>query len=97
MAITGVVLGGSGTFTEKPNGALQAGSVPAWSSTDTSVTLAPSGDGTSCVVSVAAADVNPSFPLTVTGVNSAGASISTTVTVPILPAPATGFDIEQSA
>lgn len=98
MAITGVQVGGTGQFTAKPNGALQSASVPAWSSADPLVTFVPAGDGLSAAVSVGAADTNASFALTVSGVNSAGAAITTTVTVPITPAPpapATGFDIEQ--
>jgi hypothetical protein len=100
MAITGVQVGSSGKFTAVPNGALQTGSVPVWSSTDANVSFAASADGLSAQVNLANAETATSFPITVTGVNSAGASISTTVTVPVLPAPpvpATGFDIEQSA
>ena len=100
MAITGVQAGVSGKFTAVPNGALQAGNVPSWTSADTLVTFVPAGDGLSAVVSVGAGDTNTSFALTVSGVNSAGSPISTTVTVPIIPAPpapATGFDVEQTA
>ena len=100
MAITGVQVGGSGNFTATPNGALQAGSVPAWSSDDPNVSIAPAGDGLSATVNLSSAETGSAFNLTVSGVNSAGATISTTVSVPVLPAPpppATGFDIEQSS
>ena len=100
MAITGIHVGGSGSFTAKPNGALQAGDVPKWTSPDTLVTIAPAADGLSATVSVGAADTNASFDLTVSGVNSLGSPVTTSVTVPVLPAPpapATAFDIEQTA
>jgi hypothetical protein len=101
--ITGVPAGGTGTFTESPvpvGGLLQPGNVPVWTVDDALVSLTPSADGTSANVAVGASDTATSFNLTVSGVNSAGAPISTTVNVPILPAvavPATGFDIEQTA
>jgi hypothetical protein len=97
MAITGVLVGGSGQFTAKPNGALQAGNVPQWSSTDSNVSFVQSADGLSAQVNVAGAETGSTFPIIVSGVNSAGAAISSTVTVPVLPAPAQGFDIEQAS
>ena len=100
MAITGVQVGASGQFTATPNGALQAGSVPQWTSTDANVSFVQSADGSSAQVNLAVAETGATFPITVTGVNSAGAAISTTVSVPVLaapPPPATGFDIEESA
>ncbi len=101
--ITGVMVGSSGVFTATPNGALQAANVPVWSSADTNVSFAPSGDGLSSVVTVASAEASATFPITVSGVNSDGVSISTTVTVTAIPVPppppvaATGFDIEQTS
>src|SRR5271166_5337691 len=100
MAITGVIVGASGQFTATPNGALQAGNVPVWSSADANVSFVPAADGLSAQVNLAVAETGATFPITVSGVNSAGAAISTTVTVPVLPVPpvpATGFDIEQSS
>ena len=110
MAITGTPAGGTSTFSESPvqadgvtPGALQAGSVPTWTSTDPLVSITASSDGTSASVAVSASDTAASYPLTVSGVNSAGTAISTTVTVPILPAvvpppvPATSFSVSQSA
>lgn len=103
MAITGIVLGATGTFTETPTpagGALQAGNVPVWTSDDANTTLTPSADGTSVNVATSTADTATSFNLTVSGVASDGTAITSSVNVPLLPAavvPATGFDIEQTA
>jgi len=97
--IIGVQVGSAGQFTAVPNGALQAGAVPVWSSADPNVSFAPAADGLSAQVNLANAETATSFPITVSSINSAGASISTTVTVPVLaapPVPATGFDIEQA-
>jgi len=112
-AASGVPSGGSSNFTQVPTpagGALQTGSIPVWSADDPQVqaALAPSADGTSCVVSVPAGDTQGSaaagapgsFNLTVSGTASDGTAISSSVNVPILaptPVPATGFDIEQQA
>jgi hypothetical protein len=101
MAITGVQVGGVGNFTavtDPAGSALQAGNVPSWSADDSNVTITAAADGLSAQVAVAASDTATSFNLTVSGVNSAGAAISTTVSVPVLPAaqvPATGFVIDQ--
>ena len=100
MAINGIVVGGTGSFTATPNGALQSGNVPTWAADDTLVTISPAADGLSASISVSATDTSNTFNLTVAGVNSAGAAISTTVAVPILPAgptPATGFTIDQTS
>lgn len=103
MAITGIVLGATGTFTETPSpagGALQSGNVPVWTSDDTLTTLTPSADGTSVAVATSASDTATSFNLTVSGVASDGTAISTSVNVPLLPpavVPATGFTINQTA
>ena len=99
--ITGVPLGGSGSFSATPNGALQSGNVPSWTASDPAAVLTPSADGLSCGVAIPAADTTTSFTLIVSGVNSAGTSISSTsANIPVLPAvpvPATAFDIEQTA
>jgi hypothetical protein len=105
--ITGIQAGQSGTFQETPvpsNGALQAGSVPTWTTDNPDVTLTPSADGTTVVAAVAAATTTNTFNLTVSGVSSDPTigNISDTVAVPILPVvvppvPATGFVIDQIA
>jgi hypothetical protein len=98
MAITGIQVGATGDFTATPNGALQAGSIPAWTADDSLVTISPAADGLSASVSVSASDVSNLFNLSVAAVNSTGVSFATTVQVPILPVgppPATAFDINQ--
>jgi hypothetical protein len=92
--ITGVPVGGSGTFQESfvpSNAALPAGAVLSvtWTVDDPNVTLAPSSDGSSVVASVAASDTATSFNLTATGTSAAlpGPITSGPVNVPILPAP----------
>jgi hypothetical protein len=103
MAITGVPVGGTGTFvavTAPPGSALQAGSIPVWTVDDTLVSITPSADGFSVNASVGAADTAASFNLTISGVSSNGSAISTVTNVPILPAavvPATGFAVNQTA
>jgi hypothetical protein len=103
MAITGIVLGATGTFTETPSpagGALQAGNIPVWTSDDTLTTLTPSADGSSVAVATSTSDTATSFNLTVSGVASDGTAITSSVNVPLLPAavvPATGFTINQTA
>lgn len=105
--ITGVPLGGSGTFVESfipTNAALPAGQVLSvtWTVDDPNVTLAPSADGTSVVASVAATDTATSFNLTATGTSAAlpGPITSGAVNVPILPAAAplpTSLAVNQTA
>ena len=101
--ITGVQVGAVGKFTATFNGALQAGAVPKWQTGDTSITLTPSADGLSCEAAVAAGETLPSFGLTVTGVASDGNTVTTTVSIPVLPAtpppppPATAVTIDQTA
>lgn len=100
-----VQAGQSGVFQAVPvptGGALQAGAIPVWSVDDTAeVTLTPSADGLTVSAAVAATAAAASFNLTITGVNSAGATISDTVNVligavaPPPPVPATGFVITQ--
>jgi hypothetical protein len=105
--ITGVPVGGSGTFVESfvpSNSALPAGAVLSvtWTVDDPLVTLAPSADGTSVVASVAASDTATSFNLTATGTSAAlpGPITSGPVNVPILPAPPplpTSLAVNQTA
>lgn len=103
MAITGIVLGQTGTFTETPDpsgSSLQPGNIPQWSADDPNVSLTATADGTAVNVATSTSDTATSFNLTVSGVNSAGAAISTTVNVPLLPpaqVPAQGFVINQTA
>ena len=105
--ITGVPVGGSGTFVESfvpSNAALPAGAsiVITWTVDDPNVTLAPSADGTSVVASVAASDTATSFNLTATGTSAAlpGPITSGPVNVPILPTPPplpTSLAVNQTA
>jgi hypothetical protein len=100
MAITGTVPGATSTFTGTPNGALQPGNIPTWTVDDPNVTLTPGADGLSVSAATLATDTATSYNLTQSGVNSAGIAISTTVNVPFLPAPpapATGFNINQTS
>lgn len=100
MAITGIQVGATGTFTATPNGALQAGNVPTWAVDDSLVTLSVNPDGLGASASVSASDTSNQFNMTVTGVASDGTTFSTSVVVPILPAaptPATAFDINQTS
>jgi len=106
MSIQGTVPGATSTFNGIPNGALQAGNVPVWTVDDTNVTLTslPNAAGVVDGLNVSAAtlstDTATSYNLTQSGINSAGAPISTSVNVPFLappPAPATGFEINQTS
>lgn len=105
--ITGVAIGGKGTFVESfvpSNAALPAGAVltVTWTADDPLVTLVPSSDGTSVVASVAATDTAKAFNLTAAGISTAlpGPITSGPVSVPILPAPPplpTSLAINQTA
>jgi len=103
MAITGIVKGATGTFTETPTpagGQLQTGNIPVWTSDDPNTSLTPSADGASVNVATSATDAATSFNLTVSGIASDGTAISSSANVPLLPpavVPATGFDINQTA
>lgn len=95
-AIVGTPIGGQSVFAVAPlqadgvsAGTLQAGNIPAWSSTDANVTITPSADGTQATVALAAAEAAATYDLTVSGVNSDGNAISTTFTIPVLPAQVT--------
>lgn len=105
--ITGVQVGGSGTFVESfvpTNAALPAGAVLSvtWTVDDPLVTLAPSADGSSVVATVDPTDKATSFNLTATG-NSAALPAPITsgpINVPILPTPAplpTSLSVDQTA
>jgi hypothetical protein len=99
MAITGIVAGLTGTFTETPTPAgstIPAGTIPQWTSSDPTVTLTPSADGTQVVAAVPATFTAPSFTLTVA--NQDG-SFPTPATIPVTqPVIAqTGFTIDQVA
>lgn len=105
--ITGVPVGGSGTFQESfvpTNAALPAGAsiTITWTVDDPLVTLAPSADGTSVVATVDPTDTATSFNLTATGNSSAlpGPITSGPVNVPILPTPPplpTSLAVNQAA
>lgn len=107
MPITGVPVGGSGTFVESlvpTNAALPAGQVltVTWSVSDPTVTMVVSPDGTSVVVSVPAGNTNSSFNLTATGTSPALSAPITSgpVAIPIIPTPPplpTALTINQTA
>jgi hypothetical protein len=98
MAITGTPVGGSSTFQVVPNGAMGT-AAPSWTvAGDPSITLSPSPDGdvTKIVATDASGDTNTSYTLSVSWVNSAGTTLTASVSVPILPAaPATSLTINQ--
>lgn len=85
MAITGIVLGATGTFQEVPSpagSAFPAGTTFTWTSGDSLTTLTPSGDTTQVAVATSASDPATSFTLTCT--SSTG--VVGTASVPLLPA-----------
>ena len=90
--INGTPVGGASTFTAAflqasgAAGTLQAGSIPQWTSADANVTITQSADGTQASVALAAAETAASYPLTITAVNSDGATITNTFSIPVLPA-----------
>jgi hypothetical protein len=92
-AIVGTPLGGTSNFSVQPlqadgktAGTLQAGNIPQWSSTDANVQITQSADGLSASVTLAAAEANSTYPLTVSGVNSDGNAITSTFSIPVLAA-----------
>jgi len=100
MSISGIQAGGSGVFQiglVPPTGVpLQSG--PSVSADDTNVTLGPVDASLQFTAAVAAGDTATSFNITVSGVNGAGASISHSFNIPILPAPpvqVTDFSLDQ--
>lgn len=97
MPITGIVAGSSGVFQETPTpqgATIPAGSVPVWASSDSTVTLTPSADGTQVTATVPAGSTITTFNLSVA--NQDG-SFHTSVAVPVTQAAVaqTGFQIDQ--
>ena len=96
-----IIVGQTGVFqaTLVPVGsALQKGAVPVWTADDPNVTLTPSADGLTVSAATVVTDTATTFNLTITGINSAGATISDTAAVALVqpaPVPATGFTIAQ--
>jgi hypothetical protein len=96
-----IIVGQTGVFqaTLVPVGsALQKDAVPVWTVDDPNVTLTPSADGLTVSAATVATDTATTFNLTITGINSAGATISDTAAVALVqpaPVPATGFTIAQ--
>src|SRR5215472_4770996 len=92
MPITGVQVGGSGTFQigfVPPNGVpLQSGPT-ATVTDDSNVTLGPVGTPSpnQFVATVASTDTNTQFTIQIDGVNGAGTAISAQFVVPIIAAP----------
>jgi len=81
-------------------GLLQAGSIPVWTVDDASVTLTPDASGLVVNGTTLATDTAPSFNLTLTGINSLGATISNTQNMAFAaapPVPATGFAFVQNS
>jgi hypothetical protein len=81
-------------------GALQAGAIPVWTVDDASVVLTPDATGLVVNGTTVATDTAPSFNLTLTGINSAGATISNTQNMAFTaapPVPATGFAFVQNS
>ena len=83
-------------------GALQAGSVPVWTCDDPLVSFTPDPTGLILAGATAATDTAASFNLTLTGVNSAGATISSVQNMVFTPStppptPATGFSFVQNS
>ncbi len=105
MAITGITVGGSGTFQigfVPPNGVpLQTG--PTVTVTDdTNVTLGPVGTPApnQFVATVASTDTATQFTVQVDGVNGAGAAVSAQFVIPIIAAPPpqiNDFSLDQIA
>jgi hypothetical protein len=94
MAITGIVVGATGTFQESPSappGAVEpAGTTRVWTTSDSvNTALTPSADGTTVAVAVlATAPVGSSFVLTITDTFPDGKTATGSATVPFLPVPA---------
>jgi hypothetical protein len=94
MAITGITVGGQGTFQVEPvpsTASLPQGVTPQWTASDPSISLAASSDGTSVVASVPAGSTLTTFNLTVVV-----GSFQDTVPVPVI-TPLTGVTITQTA
>lgn len=101
MPIKGVQVGSSGVFLASliPANAVPLQSGPTFATDDAKVTLTQDTTNPFQVTAaVAADDAAPSFNLTVSGTNGAGAAISHTFAIPILAAPppqAVDFDLNQ--
>jgi hypothetical protein len=103
--ITGIVAGSTGSFVallRPSNGAQAPGTVPAWTSSDASVSLAPSADGLSVVASVPTGFTAASFDLTLTAVSSDAVigTLTATHTIPVTqppPPPLSAIDFDQTA
>ncbi len=101
MSINGVQAGGSGVFQASliPGNAAPLQSGPTFSTPDALVTLTQDpANPFNVTAAVDATDAQASFALTVTGVNSVGATITHTFTIPIVAAPppvALDFDLNQ--
>lgn len=97
MPITGIVAGSSGVFQETPlpqGATIPAGSVPVWTSSDTTVTLTPSTDGTQVTAAVPTGSTITTFTLSVANQDgSFPTSVSVPVTQPVVAQ--TGFQIDQ--
>ena len=81
-------------------GALQAGAIPVWTVDDASVVLTPDATGLVVNGTTVVTDAAPSFNLTLTGINSVGATISNTQNMAFTaapPSPATGFSFVQNS
>jgi hypothetical protein len=99
MPITGVPVGGSGTFQETPDppGSTLVGA-PSFSSDHPEVVLSPAPDPTMIIATASSTAVpGATFNLTVSGTNTLNAPISTVFSIPIIPAVvvATGFTLNQ--
>lgn len=100
MPITGIVVGQSGVFQETPTppgAVIPAGSIPVWTTSDTTNTaLTPSADGTQVAVAVSAsAPVGGSFVLTVTNQDGTFPTPSTVLFLASAPPAQTGFQVDQ--
>jgi len=101
MSITGINVGGSGTFEADPvpsTSTFPAGTVNTWTADDPSITITPANpadpEDTQVIVTVPSTDTNTSFNLTVsaqmppaTPGGTPPAALTNTVSVPIIPAP----------
>jgi hypothetical protein len=98
MAITGVKIGATGTFqiTDLPLGAqLPSGQIPEVTASDPSIVLTqPTADNGTFTAAVPAGSTLTSFTLTVSAPNAPGAP-SSMVSVPVLPADVTSFQVDQ--
>jgi len=89
--------GSTGTFIATPvpaNGTIVSTQPPpAWSSSDSSVTLSPSDGGLTVEVEVPATDPNTSLTLSVAYTNPDGTVATGSISVTITPAPPTVVDV----